>query len=66
MMKNRERRKEVGKVFFDLSKYLLTTIAVGSFVSKETLNTKALIIALIASGTAILVAYYIYPSDKEN
>jgi hypothetical protein len=32
---NRERRKEVGKVFFDLSKYLLTTIAIGSLLAKE-------------------------------
>lgn len=66
MIKNRERRKEVGKVFFDLSKYLLTTIAIGSFVSRESLNIKALIIALIASGISMLVAYYIYPPDKED
>lgn len=66
MVENRERRREVGKVFFDLSKYLLTTIAIGSFVVKESLSVKALIIALIASSIAMLVAYYIYPPDKED
>lgn len=66
MVRNRERRKEVGKVFFDLSKYLLTTIAVGSFVVKESLSVNAFIIALLASSVAMVVAYYIYPQDKED
>lgn len=66
MVRNRERRKEVGKVFFDLSKYLLTTIAVGSFVVKESLSVSAFIIALLASSVAMVVAYYIYPQDKED
>ncbi len=66
MAKGRERRKEVGKVFFDLSKYLLTTIAIGSFVSRETLNFKALVIALIAAAVAMFVGYYIYPQDRED
>jgi hypothetical protein len=52
MVKNRERRKEVGKVFFDLSKYLLTTIAIGTLITKESLNIKALFIALIASSVS--------------
>jgi hypothetical protein len=45
---NRERRKEVGKVFFDLSKYLLTTVAIGSLLSKE-VNTITTAIATISS-----------------
>lgn len=32
---NRERRKALGSVFFDVAKYLLTTTAVGSFVVKD-------------------------------
>lgn len=66
MPKNRERRKEVGKIFFDLSKYLLTTGAISSFIVKEPFNIKALIIGLILSAIAMVVAYYIYPLDKED
>ena len=66
MLKNRERRREVGKVFFDLSKYLLTTGAIGSLIVKESFNLKALIIGLVLSSIAMIVAYYIYPPDKEN
>jgi len=32
---NRERRKALGKVFFDVAKFLLTTTAAGSFVVKD-------------------------------
>ena len=32
---NRDRRKALGSVFFDVAKYLLTTTAVGSFVVKD-------------------------------
>jgi hypothetical protein len=31
-MINRERRKALGSVFFDVAKYLLTTTAVGAFI----------------------------------
>ena len=61
---NRERRKEVGKVFFDLSKYLLTTVAVGSLLSKE-VNTITTAIATISSFMLMALAYYITPLDKE-
>jgi len=61
---NRERRKEVGKVFFDLSKYLLTTVAIGSLLSKE-VNTVTTAIATISSFVLMALAYYITPLDKE-
>jgi hypothetical protein len=61
---NRERRKEVGKVFFDLSKYLLTTVAIGSLLSKE-VNAITTAIAAISSFVLMALAYYITPLDKE-
>lgn len=62
---NRERRKEVGKVFFDLSKYLLTTIAIGSLLAKE-VNTLTTAVATISSFVLMALAYYITPLDKED
>lgn len=61
---NRERRKEVGKVFFDLSKYLLTTVAIGSLLSKE-VNSTTTAIATISSFVLMALAYYITPLVKE-
>ena len=61
---NRDRRKSVGVVFFDVAKYLLTTTAVGSFIVKN-VNLIASATAVIASFTLIVIAYYITPKDKE-
>lgn len=63
-LNNRERRKEVGKVFFDLSKYLLTTVAIGSLLTKE-VNVITTAIATVSSFVLMALAYYITPLDKE-
>ena len=62
---NRDRRKALGSMFFDVAKYLLTTTAVGSFVVKD-VNLIASAIATLASFGLISIAYYITPQDKEN
>ena len=62
---NRERRKALGIVFFDVAKYLLTTTAVGSFVVKD-VNFFASAISTIASFALIALAYYITPLDREK
>lgn len=62
---NRDRRKALGAVFFDVSKYLLTTTAVGSFVVKD-VNLIASAIAVFTSFALIVVAYYITPQNKED
>jgi len=43
----RARRKELGRVFLDIGKYLFTTIAIGSLISDVNLVT--VIIAFLAS-----------------
>ncbi len=63
--KNRERRKEVGKVFFDLSKYLLTTVAIGSLFSKDVSMITA-VIAAASSFALMALAYYMTPLDREG
>lgn len=62
---NRDRRKALGNMFFDVAKYLLTTTAVGSFVVKDA-NLIASAIATLASFGLIAIAYYLTPQDKEN
>ena len=62
---NRDRRKALGNVFFDVAKYLLTMTAVGSFVVKD-VNLVASAIAAVASFALIAIAYYITPQDKEK
>jgi hypothetical protein len=62
---NRERRKALSNVFFDVAKYLLTTTAVGSFVVKD-VNLVASAIATLASFALIAIVYYITPQDKEK
>lgn len=65
LVMNRERRKALGNVYFDVAKYLLTTTAVGSFVVKD-VNIIASVISSLASFGLIAIAYYITPQDKED
>ena len=61
---NRLRREKTAQVFFDLSKYLLTAIAVtGAFVKDEA-NWLSVAVALLASVVSLLVANIITPGDK--
>jgi len=60
---NRDRQKAVGKVFFDLTKYLLTTVAVSSFMT-ENFKIGKFIIGIIVAFLILIVAYYITPKDK--
>ena len=60
---NRERRKELAKVFFDIGKYLLTVAGVGSVISKN-YDIVSLVIAGIASFIMLTLAYYVTPLDK--
>jgi len=52
-------------MFFDVAKYLLTTIAVGSFVVED-ISLAASTIAVIGSFVLVAIAYYITPLDKEK
>ena len=65
LIANRERRKALGNVFFDVAKYLLTTTAIGSFVVHD-VNAVASAVATLASFAIIAVAFYITPQDKET
>jgi len=62
---NRERRKGIAKVFFDLAKYLLTAVAVAPLVSED-FKVRNIVIALIIAFIILIIAYYVTPKDKKN
>jgi hypothetical protein len=62
---NRERRKEGGKVFLDLSKYLATTVAIGSLLGKEKVDIFAVVAGTFMAIILYIVGYKIIPPDKE-
>ncbi len=62
---NRERRKALGNLFFDVAKYLLTTTAIGSFIVKD-VNLVASVISFVFPIILIIIAYYIIPQDLEG
>ncbi|MBI2082013.1 MAG: hypothetical protein HYT76_00440 [Deltaproteobacteria bacterium] len=59
---HRERRKALGGLFFDVAKYLLTTIAVGSFLAKDA-SLVSSAVAIFFSFVLIVLAFYITPQD---
>ena len=63
-MRNHGRRKELGRVFFDLGKYLLTTIAVGGIFADD-LKWGIVGIAVTAATFILVAAYFITPENEE-
>ncbi|MDI6744563.1 MAG: hypothetical protein QMD07_04205 [Thermodesulfovibrionales bacterium] len=64
-MKHRERRKEIGKMFVDVAKYLITAVFVGRLFT-EGLTFKMGIFALVAVAIIILIGFYTIPPEKEE
>ena len=56
-MRHAERRKETGKMLMDVTKYLLTTVLIGSFVTEKLNFALGTIIIAIAIVT-FLVAFF--------
>jgi hypothetical protein len=65
-VKNRERRKEAGKVLLDLSKYLATLVVIGTIFTKEAVQW----ISVIAGGLGAIVLFIVgvqtIAPDKEE
>lgn len=62
---NRDRRKEAGKVFLDLSKYLATTVAVSGLFSKDIINWFAVLLGGIIAIGLFITGIKTIPQDKE-
>lgn len=56
----------MGSVFFDVSKYLLTTVVIGSLVAKNMSSTIDVVAATTGSIAIMFIAYYVTPKDKES
>ena len=63
---NRERRKEAGKVFLDLSKYLATTVAISGLFAKESISWIAVILGILLSVVLFGIGVKTIPPDKEG
>lgn len=63
---NRERRKEAGKVFLDLSKYLATTIAISGIFSKGGIDWFAAVLGSLIAVTFFIVGLKTMPPDEER
>ncbi len=64
-MRHAERRKETGKMLMDVTKYLLTTVLIGSFVTEKLNFALGTIIIAIAIVT-FLVAFFAIPAKEEK
>ncbi|MEW6007446.1 MAG: DUF6722 family protein [bacterium] len=64
-MKHEDRRKEVGKMMMDVTKYLLTVGVFGSLLSERISFKHAIVIFIIALITFI-IGLCIIPSKKEG
>jgi|GEM_PF-1317294 len=59
------RRKEIGKMFIDVVKYIITIVIIGSLVT-ERLTAKMALSGIIASVGFLLIAFFVIPSNKEE
>jgi hypothetical protein len=63
---NRERRREAGNVFLDLSKYLATTVAIGSLFVKGSIEWLPVILGGLLAVALFAVGVKTIPPDKED
>lgn len=64
-MKHRDRRKELGKMLMDISKYLVTVGLVGGIIADKLYSVLGVIMFVLAVVSAI-IGFYIIPEAKEE
>jgi len=64
-MKHRDRRKELGKMLMDISKYLVTVGLVGGIIADKLYSVLGIIMFVLADVSAI-IGFYIIPEAKED
>jgi hypothetical protein len=62
-VRNYERRKEFGKMFLDVAKYVITIVVIGSLLT-EKLDVKMAIIGLTIFFLILLAAFFTIPPNK--
>jgi len=64
-MKHRERRKEIGKMFIDVAKYMLTALFVGRIFTGE-ITMKMGIFEVTAIAIILVIGFFTIPPEKEE
>ncbi len=64
-MKHCNRRREIGKMLVDVSKYIITIVIIGSLLS-ERLTVNMALWGVITSLGFLILAFFTIPSDKEE
>ncbi len=64
-MRHRDRRKELGKMLMDISKYLVTVGLVGGIIADKLYSVLGIIMFVLAVVSAI-IGFYIIPEVKEE
>lgn len=65
MMKHEERRKEAGKMFIDVSKYIVTVGIIGNIVSEKMSIAAAISIFTVAI-ISFIIGFYTIPPKKRR
>lgn len=64
-MKHEDRRKEAGRMFIDVAKYIITVGVVGNILS-EKMSASAAIAIFIAAVISFIIGFYTIPPKKEK
>ncbi|MEK6681828.1 MAG: DUF6722 family protein [Nitrospirota bacterium] len=64
-MKHEERRKESGKMFIDIAKYIVTVGIIGNFLSEKMPLGAAIAIFTVAI-ISFIIGFYTIPPKKEG
>jgi hypothetical protein len=64
-MRHEDRRREAGRMFIDIAKYIATVGVIGGLLSEK--MTPAIATALIAVAiSSFIIGFYTIPPRKEN
>ena len=64
-MRHEDRRKEAGKMFIDVAKYIVTVGVIGNILSEKMSIMEALAIITVAA-LSFVIGFYTIPAKKEN
>lgn len=64
-MKHEDRRKDAGKMFIDIAKYIVTVGIIGNFLSEKMPVAAAIAIFTVAI-IAFIIGFYTIPPKKEG
>ena len=64
-MKHGERRKEIGKMFVDVAKYVLTVAFIGRIFTEE-VSLKLTILTTVIVTVSLIIGFFTIPPEREG